>query len=956
MMSSVTDFRRLAMVGVMLVAAESNAQELTAEQRTQLAEIEKRNQLATSVPAQMLIIRDLVPMNPATGRPYPTIGPAPDRPLKTLKHHLAEIQRQRDGAGEYWNGVKGRFAFTGTASILLAATPLAPLGLIGGVISSVGGQIAESAAQRSADEHYNTVKRIVEGYASTLGAENRARVFRDLGPENPERHRQKALADLGEGLDKLFQEANPKSLSKEGVIAATPAMLVAIRDGLINARALQKAEAARLGQRITAVEGALENSERSFQSLEKSVMQTRSAADALQAAVPKLQTSLHVTNAMLLSRMSATEQLNALKEGIDIGLDATARKELIDQLEPRAQEEQHLGRVRNAQQTANDIATVASTTLNVARAVGIDVPEEVDRAVSIGHSLFNVATGFAINPIAGIGALNGALGVLSGPRSPASDPKVLQALQNIRKDLGEIRQLQQETLAKLSELDAKLTTQYEQIVKRLERIEGKIDALVTFAYQEVYLALGQCGLFQRRIADLRKEGKGRYEDLVTLFNASDTVRDEYRLCRAALKHHTLLPNQSVHPLFTQGVTVTGGKVAATTDDAFFYQPVVNLMNFIYMGRQDWCDQHIRIMTTLSESMVGHEQIMASCTVQDWKPDRLRFSFGNFPLISYQDTLKSLIHHDARVKDPSAGEEVSLFELLSRYQSAIAPLHELMGYRDGVVVLLTATELEQRFATANIPSEAEEQGARLLDLVALAALQESMMAGVGMFPKIWEAVQASLQPERQPGGKADVALDFGGASENGDFMRSCDISPVAAPNAIRLACLFERHPYMLANTVVWQLRRAMTEVPGESPDASRVALYGLAMTHRSQDFMNRATSAGAFPIRWQEDSPEVYGFVYRREASEKDEVGKGAYFKYRASSGSVTYLPAPTEQEVASGLIKYRPQAYGLIRTRQVLYEEHLLYQLHRPVGKAQAMPPKERGFIAVHALNSMLTR
>lgn len=948
-----TDLRKLALVGAILTVAESHAQELTAELRTQLAEIDKRNQLETSVPAQMLIIRDMVPVNPATGRPYPTIGPAPDRTLKTLSNHIAEAQQQRDGAGEYWNGVKGRAAFIGTGSTAVGPIPgLGPYAAIGGVIASVTGQIAESAAKQSADEHYNSVKRLVEGYAGKLADENRARVLLDLAPENPEPHRQQALADIGAGLDELFREVNPRRLSREEIVAATPAMLEAIRDGLVNARVLQRSEAVRLGQRITAVEGAVEKSERSFQSLQQSVQQTRAAVIDLKAAVPKLQSSLHVTNGILLSRMSATEQLNALNGGIDIGLDASARKQLIDHLEPRVQEEQRLGRVRDAQRTANDVATVASTTLNVARAVGINVPEEADRAIIIGRSLFDAATGFAINPIAGIGALNGALGAFAGPRSPASDPNVLRALQIIQKDLGEIKHLQQETLTKLSELDVKLTAQYEQVINRLQRIEGKIDVLIMFAYQGVYIALEQCGLFGGRIATLHKEGKGRYEDLVTLFNSSDTVREEYRLCRTALKHYTLLPNQVAHPLFTQGVTVAGGKVATTTDDTFFYQPVVNLMNFTYTGRQDWCDQHVRIMTTLSESMVAHEKIMDSCKEQVWKLDRLRLSFGNFPLISYRDALKSLIHHDARVKIPYAGEEVSLFELFSRYQSTIAPLHELLGYREGVAVLLTPTELGRRATTATIPSEAEEQGARLLDLVALAAVQESMMAGVGMFDRIWEAVQASLRADEQSGGKAHIALDFDGLSEDADFMRSCDISTVVAPDARRLACLFERHPYMLANTLVWRLRRAMTNSQGESPDASAVVLYGLALIHRSRDFLNRATSTGAFPIRWNEDGPDVYGFVFRRSALENEMVGAGAYFKYRAPSGSAVYLPAPTEREVASGLIKYRPPAYGLMQTRQALYEEHLLYKLHRPVGKAQAMTPKERGFIAVHALNS----
>lgn len=950
----------LSIVGcaTLLGVTAVQAQHYTDAQRAFIAEVERRNRFDVSVPAQMLLIRDLPPINPATGRPYPTIGPGPDRPIKGFRDHLLAAQREADSAGQHWNNVRNRAVYLTAGSIGTAAAvpPLAPFAAVAGVISSVSGQIAEAQANKSGVEYYNSVKRLVEGYAATLSEEDRTRAFQGLGLRNGENVRQQALTDIGAGLDKLYPELNLKGLPKDGVVAATPAMFEAIREGLINARMLQMEEVAELSQRISNADRVMADSQQAFASLSQTVKQTSNAVDDLQAIIPELKSSLHVTNAVLLSRMSASEQLNALEAGIDIGIDVPTKKKLMEDLKPRVIEEQRVQRVRLAEQTANDVAMVASTAVNLARAVGVDVPPDVDRAMAIGHSLFSVGAGFAINPITGIGALNGALGAFAGPQSPASDPKVLEALTDIKEELGEIKKLQKDTLAKLDALDAKLTEQHTKVMEQLERIADQTSTLVAFAYQTVWNSLDQCARFERRMAPFSRGGAGRYDALVDFFNSSRNMQEEYAACRQALNRFSGLPNQTPHTLFTQGLPSEGN--ISTVTHYTFYRPALDLMNRAYNGWTDWCDDHVRLLTTLSPSMQGHDEAMAACNAPQIPRMRIRLTFADIPLISYRDTLNRLIHHDALLASPSPSDEriskIAMIDVFRRYHSLIAPMHELMPPQHWETRLLTSDELEQRLSTSPTSSEAEERSANLLDLVALAAAQESMMAGVGMFPRLWEAIEQTLQNDEAAGGKARIALDFGNTLANLELLRTCDLSGLPVPDSSRLACLFDRHPQMLANTMVWRVRKSMQEGDANGLlDPAKLAVYGMAHVHHSQDLLNRATGAGSAAIRWALDGAGVYGFVFRRDVAADKQPGEGAYFKFRSLDGSDVYLRAPSEREVASGLIRYRPQAYELMQTRMALHEEYLFYRLHNPIGDTPALSPDERGFIAYHALNGI---
>lgn len=947
----------LSIVGytTLLGVAAVQAQDYTEAQRASITEIERRSRFEISVPAQMLLIRDLPPINAATGRPYPSIGTNPDRPMKVFRDHLLAAQREADSVGQYWNDVRNRSGQMTTASIGTAAVPpLAAYAAVAGVVSSVSGQIAEAQARKSGDEYYNTVKRLVEGYAASLSEEDRKRVVQGLG--NDGTVRQQALNDIGAGLDKLYRDVDLKGLSKDGVVAATPAMFEAIREGLINARILNTEEVTELAQRINDADRVMADSQQAFASLSQTVNQTNNAVDGLQAIIPELRNSLHVTNALLLSRMSASEQLNALEAGIDLGIDAPKRAKLMGDLKPQVLEEQRVHRVRLAQQTANDVAMVASTAVNLARAIGADVSPDVDRAIAIGHSLFSVATGFAISPITGIGALNGALSAFSGPKSPASDPMVLKALNDIKEELGAIKTLQEDTLAKLDGLDAKLTDQHAKVMEQLERIVNQTSTLVAFAYQTVWNSLEQCANFERRIARLPRGGAGRYDTLVETFNSSRNMQEEYAACRQALNAYSEISNQRPHPLFTQGLPSEGN--ISTLTHTTFYRPALDLMNLAYVGWADWCEDHVRLLTTLSQSMQGHDEAMAGCNAPQTPRTRIRRTYTNTSLYSYRDTLNSLIHHDAPLASPSPPDDriskIALIDMFRRYHSLIAPLHELMPPRHWETRLLTSDELEQRSSTSPSSSEAEERSAKLLDLVALAAIQESMMAGVGMFPRLWEAIEQTLQTDEGAGGKARIALDSGTALATPEVLRTCDVSGLPVPDSTRLACMFDRHPQMLANTMVWRMRTSMLEDDGSGQlDSAKLAVYGVAHIHHSQDLLNRATGAGSAPVLWALDGAGVYGFVFRRDVADDMQPGVGAYLKYRSMDGSDIYLRAPSEQEVASGLIRYRPQAYELIRTRMALHEEYLLYRLHNPTGDVPALSPDERGFIAYHALNGM---
>jgi hypothetical protein len=293
---------------------------------------------------------------------------------------------------------------------------------------------------------------------------------------------------------------------------------------------------------------------------------------------------------------------------------------------------------------------------------------------------------------------------------------------------------------------------------------------------------------------------------------------------------------------------------------------------------------------------------------------------SFPVF---ETLDEYIGHDAQVSD--ANGKMALIDRLLLNLLAIAPFHELLDTASGHLVSLTATPQNTQDAATQIR--------RLLDVMALAMAEETIMSGAPVLNDLSARVDAmrkagavGFKDETPPASPAKKLLTHVCGSKTG------------GDEAAFIRCVLERNPAMLANVLLVRVRDsvlATVATPAECiVDAgtapcriARAASEKGAIAGYETAYHNAYIGAMAklFPdLDWHNDGAGVYGFVHRRVndpyvpsslgASEKPDAGW--YFKMARTGGAPWYTVVPSAFEIDRQFVHYRPQADQLAQTRQ----------------------------------------
>ncbi|MCE4547409.1 MULTISPECIES: hypothetical protein [unclassified Caballeronia] len=967
-------------IGVVSLLGISSSVAQCETQNNGSRELAARLSPTASVPAQMLMYRkrDLY-VDPTTGRERPVISmPKQTSASQALQERLVLERQSFESDTGYWKGVEERASIAELGATAISMTGWGSLpGTIGNVGFAAVGNAAKSATDAAVMKHRSNIKDIYRSYGAQLRAK-RPKEYRDTLAmlwRNNESDRREALRSIAGGIADMFDQRPPHSLSESELIAATPDFIDALREGLVNTRLLSKEEIRELGDRVSAGEAALAKTGEAVSYWRRAAANQRKEGEYLHAEVSSMKTSLQTTNGLLFSRMSASEQSQALKSGMDLGLSEKQRNELLRKIEPIVDEENRKASIYARQETVGNVVTIATTTFGLIRAVGGEVPPHVEKAVKIGQGLFNVATGFALNPMSGITALGGALSLFGQPGAQASDPALRQEMSELRKGMEEIKRVQLEQLTRLRQIDERLIKQHREVMSELEKINARLITLIAFAIRPVEDRLEACRSVTRKLTDLASDSASdsfTYDVFKTAFDENPELRSDFGRCNSVLHTLSSLSQQVPSPFLTRGrLNGTNDAVQqGTRTDTTFYRPAFDLMDRVNKSHSDWCDAHVRVLAAMPGTMEGIDDLLGTC-ISDGNYDpshHLEMVSHGFAIHNYRETLSLYVHHDAPLYGPGA-DQVPLLELLRRYQSAIAPLYEAVDSNTQLsnVRLLPAKTLAKRKASPS--ALASERLARIYDLASLAAVQESMMAGIGLFSELSEAVDAAVRisvdgngvtssPVENLARPALAASDASVAEKDSAnasiqaFDERCDIRIDSPIDAARLACLFERHPQMLMNTVVWKVRKALTSPSQKSAtDAANFYLYGLAQQNGSLSVLNELTSESKHPIRWVEDSARAFGFVVRYDSTTFVPPGQarpaaGAYFKFKKLDNSLWYLPSPGRSDVERGVIRYRPTAYSLAATRAATEEEYLLYRVHLTTKRRAPVPPESRSTAA----------
>jgi hypothetical protein len=665
----------------------------------------------------------------------------------------------------------------------------------------------------------------------------------------------------------------------------------------------------------------------------------KEASDGFSAAVSSLQGDpLAVSNFSLLQRLDPKTQIEALERGLNVGGIAKADA-LLGKVELTFSATTTTSIVKTYD-AINQGVKVAAAAANVARAIGLKVPPEVDKAIEIGNTAVSVTAGFATaGPIGGGLALFGAIGggglfggKKAGPAGP--DPVTLRMLQQIQTTLNEIVRLQEETNAKLDALDAKITSQHQAVMRLLLRIDSKVSFLVDRELAKDDTELQSCDEFEKRVKNRAAfavaKNQAVYDAYVQVHNSSDDYQDNFLDCKKRLLVLARLSNERPHySLLNRDAAEKDRFLPANTRSSthqHLYAPAWKLTrDLLSIGNQRACQA--RLMSRLTAMPLSSAETAEFACPEADSDGSKSWLTPSGSTVSVSSALYDYLAHDAQW----SGDGTTIFQALLRYQTAQAPFYEMTSSTNA----RKFKQLKDMGEPWVNQPDAADRWLNFLDVAAVAASQESIMAGI----PITTQVMAKLQDLKTKPGFG--ITDFPATD---DFKERCDDTGIAqadtkadndraAISNARFVCVLERNPFMVANAVTTWMVKNVT--------ADMISTYNYTSRGTVLPIMQEQIPA----LGVQADADGVYGFVVVRNDSYNPYASAGGmrrtegwYYKWRGVAYPM-YTPLPSAFELDRKMMRYRPQAETLRGIIAQAIAQHQRYAIRADSGASARLVP-----------------
>lgn len=942
-------FRALAVIGALLTLPVERAASAGGT-----ADVAARTVPGLSIGAQRLVYAGSPATQAALGRtgnaPIPAgasvirgeVAPPPDFReqnsvlRRTIQEERSSYQSSRAGIEKVQDGIKTSTLIAGSVGVASAVTGV---GAVGGAVTTAGLVLADTVVyyySAQLDKEYAKRLSQIYGHAWAQYAKESPPEYkidrRDAMSGDPTRQR-RAIDRLIGAKAEIFADTPVAQMSIPEAAATLPFLMDAVKQGLENERSLSTSELTQIKKKVADTRNALRevrgNVAVKLKDLRNDLEQNKSRAVQLDSKVESLASSAQLTNLMLYRQFSPKDQLESLKLGFDTGMSPAERESAIATLTPQVAKQERLAAVQGMQSAANEAIAVAGSVAVIARGLNIKVPHEVDDALKVATGLVSIASGFAAGPAGGIIALAGVVGAF-GPPSGGPDPETAKALKELQQSVDEVIALQKSTLEAVEKLDRRLVTQHQAVMSRLIRIEEKLDKLLDIPFSEQATKLQACTNFSTGVESVLTNGTSRpyYDAIRELVNSDPDMRADFATCDDFLRSMFGITNSRLHWYVRNRLEKDAAQSSfnpRSRTHTIFYTPVRDFaLRSLALSEDPACaDKMWLTWMEMKASFLQYQPSDQKCV--KGQSSRIRFKTYRGDEVSAIVALGDYVYHDAGFE----GSDGILFPTLLQRLLTIAPLYELRT-RDGML----SDVRRIKPTAASVAPTARNRIAGLLDVMAIAMAQETMMSGAPMAPTIVKYLQA-FQKNRSFGFSADgsggppprlsPATEAGSAEER--FWQHCDIALAPEISSAHLLCLLERHPQILSNVLSYWVQSGLASRPQGS---SGVIAFDVARQSESINLMRAAVPN----LEFEEDAEDVFGFVLRRTSStfrpstmppDSAALEPGWYFKVNRLDGTPWYTPMPGTFEVKNLPIRYRPEAQALAISRAVAIQEFERY-------------------------------
>jgi hypothetical protein len=624
---------------------------------------------------------------------------------------------------------------------------------------------------------------------------------------------------------------------------------------------------------------------------------TKNASGALQSVTEQIaKDPLAVANLLLLQRLGPNQQLDALAKGLHVGGNTANRDAVLKGL----QDQFAVPTARNVQRASDAInhgVQVAETAVQIATALNIKIPREVNQAIEVGNIAMSLTSAFAgASPVGGTFALLSGIGggSMFGGLSPSADPTTLHMLQEIQETLNEVVSLQRQTLERLDALDAKITAQHKEVMRLLMAIAGRVDWLIDQSLAREEVKIGTCDDFELQVRaaarTARSEGKPLYDAYAVLHNKSGDYQRNFVTCREQLQELTKLSNERPHYLLRNRDKLEQDSFSAnprSSTHTSVYDPAWRMtLDLLAMRDDPGCQATLMTRLTALPTRVTPTR---SNSCDPGSAERTWTTPSGVSVSTYR-AMNDYVSHDLQW----SGDGTTLMATLLRYQIALAPFYEMTTGADSAEFKTQNALVAPWYNT----SEAQDRFLRFMDVTSIAAAQETILGGALISEQVMDRL---LDLASKPG------FGVNALPTDDTFLKTCQTAAdLATPGSVsneRFLCALERNPFMVVNALAgWFVVNGPVDY---------LNTYNRYYRHDVLNSMNLLIPK----MHARLDAEGVYGFVLVRDDTKFIPPGgkkpAGWYFKTRGVLRPLIYTPLPSAYDIEHKSLKYRPQAEDL---------------------------------------------
>jgi hypothetical protein len=673
-------------------------------------------------------------------------------------------------------------------------------------------------------------------------------------------------------------------------------------------------------------------------------------------------------NIQTFQKLSLTEQIDAVTGNVNLGIGAKDFNQIKRQVLQVKTDWSNVTNIETFATAGQQTIQVAQEAVALAKMVGVQVPSAVSNILGVGAKALGIYASFATNPVSAVFSVSGMFGGIGGS---GPDPVTLGMLQHIQQQLDEVMKLQQQTLAKLDELDQTVKQQHIEEMAKLDSIQAIVISLANDQLAHLDAELQVCARFNSEITAIfaSEDGLG-YERLQRNFQQAG-VNSDYVKCRDSIRDYAgLQASSSPSPYLTNVILDNSDNPTSTYSktDTYVYQPAwkltQNLVGVGNSGQQAPCEEELFTLWQMLPAIWPKQDTLSTTCTKPRAGGYAKYLTANKTELSPSFAMARYINH----AEPFAGLPVPSLDTLLGYLVTLAPFYELTNPE--ATRLLPISALKAR-KPADLPLAATSF-ANFLDVVAVSAAQEYVMSGMPVVTQLQGLLESNLNSKTfgfNSTAKTDLPAQPKGAvsSDVTAAWQSCNVPDIGKPiTPGALICVLERNPAMLDNALTYWIMKSRSQPVGNLCDITNNLrgtptrgcampdLSGTAMAARDAGptesaakytllaYDNVYRSEGLPQMRlqtpgvtWNEDGAGQYGFVLVKTCAAAgcgQKTPAGWYFKLQHSDGSDWYVRIPSAFDLEHQLIVYRPQVDALRATRQRALQEYQRYSMQTFAG------------------------